>query len=159
MVRCVLAALLHSYTHSTWIRVWGSGSLVTCGVKMMSLSFFLSLPRLVWEWIFLANAKKTSECRLPQNFTSLCASAVQAPCKFRASLCTCNAKALYIFIQRFRVARAHVGIRWFHTACIRVAWKSATQNWDDGQTTTYTRNEGRSFRLGLNSTMLCWLPG
>ena len=35
-VRCVLAAL-HSYTHTTWIRVWGSGSLVTCGVKMMSL--------------------------------------------------------------------------------------------------------------------------
>jgi len=41
-VRCVLAAL-HSYTHTTWIRVWGSGSLVTCGVKMMSL-------RHGWGW-------------------------------------------------------------------------------------------------------------
>ncbi len=71
--------------------------------------------------LFYLNAKKLSACRLVWNFTSLRASSVQAPCKFRASSCTCNAFALQVFMQRFRVARAHVGIRGFHTECIRVA--------------------------------------
>ena len=41
-------------------------------------------------------------------------------------------------------------------------WRALTNflalrnHWDDGQTTTYPRNEGSSFRfLGLDSTMLC----
>jgi len=45
------------------------------------------------------SAKKTSACRLVQNFTSLRASSVQAPCKFRASSCTCKQRKS---IARFR---------------------------------------------------------
>ena len=45
---------------------------------------------------------------------------MQAPCKFRASLCTCNAKALHENVQRFCVARANGGIREFHTECIEL---------------------------------------
>ena len=46
-------------------------------------------------------------------------------CKFHASSvqvpCTCNAKALHVFVQRFCIARAYGGIRQFHTECTRVA--------------------------------------
>ena len=76
---------------------------------------------------FYLNTKKISLCRLVQNFTSLRASSVQAPCKFRASSCMCNAKALHENMQSFCVARAHGGIRAFHTERIRVARKRATQ--------------------------------
>jgi len=76
---------------------------------------------------FYLNTKKISLCRLVQNFTSLRASSEQAPCKFRASSCMCNAKALNENMQSFCVACAHGGIREFHTESIRVARKRATQ--------------------------------
>ena len=50
---------------------------------------------------FNLNAKKISIYRLVQNLTSLLTSSVQALCKFRASSCMCNAKALHENMQSF----------------------------------------------------------
>jgi hypothetical protein len=59
---------------------------------------------------FYLNTKKISVCRLVQNFTSLPASSVQVPCKFRASraratqkrcMKTCNAFALHVPMEEF----------------------------------------------------------
>jgi hypothetical protein len=103
----------------------GSGAVIMtlfCCASGVAVATIVLLVKIgVGMDLFYLNAKKTSVCRLVQNFTSLLASSVQAPCKLRASSCTCNAKALHVFVQRFCVARARVGIRGFHTACIRVA--------------------------------------
>ena len=46
--------------------------------------------------------------------------------------------------------------RWGGVACAAIYRKADDcAFWDDGQTTTYPRNEGSSFRLGLDSSMLC----
>jgi hypothetical protein len=49
-------------------------------------------------------------------------------CKFRAHLCMCNGSALHMFVQGLCVVHGYGGIREFHTVCIRVAQKCATQN-------------------------------
>jgi hypothetical protein len=85
----------------------GSGAVIMtlfCCASGVAVATIVLLVKIgVGMDLFYLNAKKTSVCRLVQNFTSLLASSVQAPCKFvhvqrksvarfRATLlrCTCS---------------------------------------------------------------------
>jgi hypothetical protein len=53
-----------------------------------------------------------------------------------------------------RVVLPVLRVPWCHARVLN-AQARITFHWDDGQTATVTRNEGSSFHLGLESTMLC----